>query len=97
MSAIYDGNLLHSFLINTPEGALRKMLISGPFTDVHFNMLMKFARAGENEFCLHFNAGTFPKLKYNAKEIVLKEHFWELAVNALNQHGLLSPAQKIAA
>ncbi len=97
MSAIYDGNLLHSFLVNTPEGALRKMLISGPFTDVHFNMLMKFVRTSENEFCDHFYAGTFPKLKYNAKEIVLKEKFWELCTNALNQHGLLSPAQKVAA
>lgn len=98
MSAIYDGSLLHSFLVNTPEGALRKMLIAGPFTDVHFNMLLKFAKnAPENEFCDHFYNGTFPKLKYNAKEIVLKEKFWEICVNALNQHGLLSPAQKAAA
>lgn len=97
MSSIYDGNLLFQFLTNTPEGALRKMLISGPFTDVHFNMLMKFVRGGENDFCDHFYNGTFPKLKYNAKEIVLKEKFWELCTQALNQHGLLSPAQKAAA
>ncbi len=98
MSSIYDGNLLYSFLTNTPENALRKMLISGPFSDVHFNMLMKFVRNGsETEFCEHFYNGTFPKVKYNAKEIVLKEKFWELCTKALNQHGLLSPAQKQAA
>lgn len=97
MSSIYDGNLLHQFLMNTPESALRKMLIAGHFTDVHFTMLMKFARNGENEFCEHFYAGTFPKLKYNAKEIVLKEHFWAICTKALDQHGLLSPAQKAAA
>lgn len=98
MSSVYDGNLLYQFLVNTPEGALRKMLINGAFTDVHFNMLMKFSRSGtENDFCDHFYNGTFPKLKYNAKEIVLKEKFWEICTQALNQHGLLSPAQKQAA
>ena len=97
MSSAYDGSLLWQFLTNTPEGALRKMLIAGPCTDIHFNMLMKFARAGENEFCEHFYNGTFPKLKYNAKEIGLKEKFWDVCTQALNQHGLLSPAQKAAA
>ncbi|MFN3696287.1 MAG: hypothetical protein ACK4VO_02505 [Pseudobdellovibrio sp.] len=98
MSAIYDGNLLYQFLLNTPESALRKMLVSGQFTEVHFNMLMKFARSGsENDFCNHFYNATFPKLKYNAREIVLKEKFWDVCTKALNQHGLLSPAQKAAA
>ncbi len=98
MSSIYDGNLLHSFLVNTPEKSLRQMLVKGPLSEVHFNMLMKFAKnSSENEFCEHFYNSTFPKLKYNAKEIVLKEKFWEICTSALNQHGLLSPAQKSAA
>ncbi len=100
MSSLYDGALLHQFLCNTPEGALRKMLIVDKLTDVHFNMLMKFVRgSSEADFCLHFDAGTFPKLKYNAREIVLKEKFWEICTQVLNKHGLLSPAppQKAAA
>lgn len=98
MYSMYDGNLLYSFLSNTPESALRKMLVAGAFSEVHFNMLMKFVKSGsENDFCENFYNASFPKLKYNAKEIVLKEKFWEICTEALNKHGLLSPAQKAAA
>lgn len=98
MSYAYDGNLLYQFLVNTPEGALRKMLISPQFSDVHFNFLMKIVRCGdENQFCEHFYKEDFPKIKLGPKEIPLKENFWSAAEKALNQHGLLSPAQKAAA
>lgn len=98
MSSLYDGNLLHQFLSNTPESALRKMLVNPKFNEIHFNMMMKILRSGnESQFCEHFYAGTFPKAKFNAGEIALKEFFWQNCTQALNQHGLLSPAQKAAA
>ncbi|MFZ3228596.1 MAG: hypothetical protein WA160_00200 [Pseudobdellovibrio sp.] len=98
MNSNYDANLVYQFLINTPESALRKMLIDKSFTQVHFNMLVKvFRNATEPQFCDHFYNSTFPKAKYNGPEITLKEFFWNDCVKALNSHGLLSPAQKIAA
>ena len=96
----YDGNMLHQFLSNTPESALRKMLVGPKFPEQNFNMLVKILRAGnEEQFCKHFHDGTFPKAKFNAGEIVLKETFWNTCIHALNTQGLLSPAspQKIAA
>jgi len=98
MNSNYDANLVYQFLINTPESALRKMLIDKSFTDVHFNMLVKvFRNANESQFCDHFYNSTFPKAKYNGNEINLKENFWNDCIKALNSHGLLSPAQKVAA
>lgn len=98
MNTNYDANLLHQFLIQTPESALRKMLTDKTFTEVHFNMLIKILRStNETQFCDHFYNGTYPKAKFNANEINLKEKFWDACVKALNSHGLLSPAQKVAA
>ncbi len=98
MSLNYDGNLLHQFLVNTPESALRKMLVDNQFTETHFNMLIKILRSGnEDQFCQHFYNADYPKVKFNAKEIGLKETFWSKCIQTLNQHGLLSPAQKVAA
>ena len=96
----YDANLLHQFLTQTPESALRKMLVNPKFPDPNFNMMMKIIRAGnEEQFCKHFLEGTFPKAKFNAGEIVLKETFWNTCINVLNTQGLLTPAnpQKVAA
>lgn len=94
----YDALLVHQFLVNTPESALRKMLINMHFNEVCFNFLMKVAKgSSEAEFCEHFNAESFPKIKLSAKEIAIKETFWANCVKVLNQHGLLSPAQKVAA
>lgn len=96
----YDASLLHQFLTQTPESALRKMLINPKFPEPNFNMMFKILRAGnEEQFCKHFYEGTFPKAKFNAGEIVLKETFWNTCINALNTQGLLTPAnpQKIAA
>lgn len=98
MNSHYDGNLLYQFLVNTPEGALRKMLITPQFSQDQFNLLMKIVRCGtEDQFCTHFYQEDFPKLKFTPKDIPLKETFWPTCVKALNQHGLLSPAQKAAA
>lgn len=98
MTTQYDANLAYQFLVNTPESALRKMLINPQFTDVHFSILMKMVKGcSEGDFCEHFYKCDFPKAKYNAKEIGLKETFWSSCITALNQHGLLQPAQKAAA
>ena len=98
MNSNYDANLVYQFLLNTPESALRKMLIDKSFSDVHFNVLMKILRnSNESQFCDHFYKSTYPKAKYNGNEINLKEKFWDQCIVALNAHGLLSPAQKSAA
>ena len=98
MNTNYDANLVYQFLTQTPESALKKMLVDPKFTDVHFSMLMKVIRhSNESQFCDHFYNGTYPKAKFNANEINTKEKFWNECINCLNQHGLLSPAQKVAA
>lgn len=98
MNTNYDAILLHQFLIQTPESALRKMLVDKTFNEIHFNMLIKILRStNETQFCDHFFNCTYPKAKFNANEINLKEKFWDDCVKALNSHGLLSPAQKVAA
>lgn len=98
MNSNYDANLVYQFLIQTPESALRKMLIDTKFSQNHFSMLMKIVRASnEDQFCAHFYNSDYPKSKFSAAEIALKETFWQSCVLVLNQHGLLSAAQKIAA
>jgi hypothetical protein len=97
MNTNYDASMVHQFLTQTPESALRKMLVDKNFTEVHFNMLFKIIRSGnETQFCEHFYNSNYPKAKFNASEIGLKEKFWADCVACLNSRGLLSPAQKIA-
>ncbi len=98
MNSMYDANMIFQFLTQTPENALRKLLVNTQFTQNHFSMLMKIVRAGnEDQFCGHFYNLNYPKSKFSAAEIALKETFWQTCIQVLNQHGLLSPAQKIAA
>lgn len=98
MNTNYDANLVYQFLTQTPESALRKMLTDKNFTEIHFNMLIKVLRASnEAQFCDYFYNSTYPKAKFNANEINLKEKFWSDCVACLNSRGLLSPAQKVAA
>jgi hypothetical protein len=98
MNSQYDASLVHQFLFNTPESALRKMLINPQFTQVHFNLLFKMVKGGsETDFCDYFYNSSFPKLKFSASEIAIKENFWPICIAGLNQHGLLQPAQKMAA
>ncbi|MCC2679227.1 MAG: hypothetical protein K0R29_1803 [Pseudobdellovibrio sp.] len=98
MNTNYDANMVYQFLTQTPESALKKMLVDPKFTDIHFNVLMKTLRSSnESQFCDHFYNSTFPKAKFNANEINLKEKFWNDCVECLNTRGLLSPAQKVAA
>jgi hypothetical protein len=98
MNSEYDANMVYQFLVQTPESALRKMLTDTKFTQHHFSMMMKIVRAcNEDQFCDHFYNMTYPKSKFSGAEIALKEFFWPSCTQVLNQHGLLSPAQKVAA
>lgn len=100
MSA-YDLAGLYDFLMQTPEKGLRGMLVDNkPMTEVHFNMLLKIARASKQEEFVNFcDKEEFPKIKFGPAEIKLKEKFWKDCLQGLNSRGLLGPAMpmKIAA
>jgi len=97
----YDTHSLHDFLINTPEGGLRKILVDRvKTTDVHCNLLIKVARAcNADQFGEHFSKQDFPKVRMNANEEKIKEKFWGDCTSLLLERGLLQPlaAQKVAA
>ena len=92
----YDVPGLYDFLTNTPESGLRKMLVDNKtFTDVHFSMLMKVVRAGdEAKFCDHAEKTNFPKIKFGPAETKIKEKFWNDCFSYLAAKGLLNPSQK---
>lgn len=82
---------LHGFIKATGEGNLKKMMMSGTMTDVHVNMLVKVARAcSEDEFVTHWDAGTFPKVKFSANESALKEKCYGVWAEACAKVGLLT-------
>lgn len=96
----FDTKGLHEFLLHTPEGGLRKMLVDkNPITEVHFNLLMKIVKGctGE-EFSEHFEKKTFPKLRMGPAEGKLKEKFWDECQSACMARGILQPsvAAKVA-
>jgi hypothetical protein len=89
----YDTAGLHEFLIHTPEGGLRKMLVDkNPMTDVHFNLLMKVAKGcNAEEFGEHLEKKTFPKVRLGPAEMKLKEKFWDECMKACQSRGILQP------
>ncbi len=93
-----DYSSLHQFIINTPEGGLRKMLADPKtFTDSHFSLLIKVARAGdEASFVQCIEKGEFPKVKFSPGETKIKESFWADAIKTFQSRGLLGPIQKVA-
>jgi hypothetical protein len=101
MSVSFDTSSLFSFLTDTPESGLKKMLVDGkPMTDIHFNLLMKFVRnTNSGDFKTHCEAGTLPSLKLSPAEHKIKEAFWKDCVKTFESRGLLQPAvpQKTAA
>lgn len=92
----YDIPGLYEFVTHTPEAGLRKMLVDNKtFTEAHFNLLMKVARAcDEAKFCEHVEKADFPKVKFGPAETKIKEKFWNDCFGVLNSRGLLNPAQK---
>src|SRR5262245_5051624 len=97
----YDTKSLYEFLLHTPEGGLRKMLVDrNRVTDVHFNLLLKCVRACQPEqFKEHFDKQDFPKVRMSPAESKIKEKFWQDCTAVLLERGILQPAmpEKIAA
>ena len=81
---------LHSFIKQTPEGNLRKMLVDSSLTDAHFRLLMKLAKgASEADFIDAFQNESVGKLRLNAKEMPLKETLWPVCKKKFIALGLL--------
>ncbi len=84
---------LYTFLKQTSESHLRKMLVQGRLNEIHFSLLMKTLRqCSESEFVTHFQNETFPKIKMNAGEIAIKEQVWSLCVGSFLSLGLIQKA-----
>lgn len=93
-----DINSVYTFLKDTPEGPLKKMLVGGDFSDGHFRMLLKIVRAtNEAEFTEAFNGESIPKVRLTPAEYPLKETVWPAAKKKLMAVGLLGAEIKQAA
>ena len=95
-----DLKSLHGFIRATGEGNLKKMLVGGTMTEDHFRALLKVARAvNEEEWVKHWQAGSFPRVKFTPQEVAIKESLYEVWGKCGEKFGLLSPAanQKKAA
>ena len=81
---------LYSFLNQTPEGALRKMLVGAELTEAHFRILVKLAKgADESNFIECFNGDTMGQLRLSPKESPLKDNFWNICKKKFATLGLL--------
>lgn len=88
---------LYSYLKQTPEGALRKMLVAADLTDAHFRLLVKLAKgADEAAFTECFNSEGFGQLRLGAKELPLKDTFWPICKKKVMALGLISAEKKAA-
>lgn len=82
---------LHGFLRSTGEGNLKKMLCGGAMTEAHLRVLLKVVRAvSEDEFVTHFEAASYPKVKFSPPEAAIKEKCWEVCAEACAKVGLLT-------
>lgn len=89
ISSVYD------YLKDTPESALRKMMVGQDFNENYFRVLMKIVRGcSQNEFIEVMNAETIPKVRLTPAEVPLKEHIWPLTKKKLSLLGLLGPEIK---
>jgi hypothetical protein len=90
----FDTKGLHEFLLHTPEGGLRKMLVDkNPMTDVHFNLLMKIVKTcNGDEFSEHYDKRSFPKVRLGPAESKIKEKFWDECEKACVSRGILQPS-----
>ena len=87
----------HGFLKQTPEGALRKMLVNGDMTDAHFRLLIKLAKgADETTFVECFMNDGFGQLRFSPKEAPLKETFWPICKKKVTSLGLITESKAAA-
>ena len=88
-----DVTNLIGFLKQTPEGSLRKMLVTGDLTEAHFRILMKLAKGGpESDFVDAFQNDSMAKLRLSPKETPLRDNFWSICKGKLISLGLLGKA-----
>lgn len=81
---------VYSFLKSTPEGHLRKMLVGGPFSDLHFKLVLKLARGSSEEiFVQSALEDKFGTLRLNGPELGIKENFWKICGEKFTSLGLL--------
>ena len=99
----YDTQGLYDFILHTPEGGLRKMLVDKKnMTDVHCNLLIKIVKSvTADQFTEHFEKQDFPRVRMGPAEMKIKEKFWDNCIATLLERGILqpmtSPSIKIAA
>ena len=89
----FDTDGLRDFLLHTPEGGLRKMLVDKKnMTDVHCNLLLKIVRSCPAEQFAEFIAKKdFPKIRMSPAESKIKEQFWDQCLATLKERGILQP------
>jgi hypothetical protein len=89
--SLYDTESLYEFLLHTPEGGLRKMLVDkNRITDVHFNFLMKIVRScSAEQFAEHFGKHDYPKIRLGPAESKIKDRFWQDCTAVLLERGIL--------
>lgn len=81
----------HGFLKQTPEGALKKMMVSGDMTEAHLRMLLKLAKgADEASFVECFMNDGFGTLRFSVKEAPMKEKFWAICKSKAVSLGIIS-------
>ena len=98
MFAESDVSSVYSFLKDTPEGPLRKMLVGGEMTEAHFKMMMKIVRGcPEGEFVEAFNNESIPKIRLVPAEYPMKETIWPICKRKLVSVGLLGKEMAQAA
>jgi hypothetical protein len=87
----YDTQSLFDFLLHTPEGGLRKMLVdNNKMTAVHCTLLVKIVRScSEEQFGEHFIKQDFPKIRLGPAETKIKEKFWGDCTALLLERGIL--------
>ena len=89
---------VYSFLKDTPEGPLRKMLVGGEMTEAHLRLLLKVVRScKDSEFLEAFNSESLPKIRLSPPEYPLKETLWPACKRKLQAVGLLGTSQAKAA
>lgn len=89
-----DVSGVYSFIKSTPESHLRKMLVAGDLTELHFKLLLKLGKHGSEESFIQScqNEG-FEGLRLNAQEIGIKEKFWPVCWSKFVSMGLLQKAK----
>jgi hypothetical protein len=91
MHSDQDITSARDFIHSTPENSLRKMLVGGELTEVHFRLLMKLVKGSPvAEFITLFQTETLPKIRLSPAEIKIKEHFWPVCKKKLSAMGLLN-------